>query len=581
MESGDTMTFENVSAYNLSAGLNFLLLAFVPGFAQAVKLDTRKNIAMEWRIIVPLLCLIGILHVPGNAAQTSTNGTNSTFDIVFHINLEFKDVYSNINNNETIQLKQNITTQVVPVYSGLKNFQSFDILAFRNGSIAVEGKLYFNSSDAKPIVANLTQLLHDATFTFTLNKTLTKITEVIPAAVLPNASATAPPPAKTAVALAFKINQEFNDTYSNLSHPVTQELTKNIINAVSPVYRRFPKFLGMVIKKLSRGSIAVESEIQFEATNGTSPNLTEVKNALAEAVASGNVSIPVNASTITATDVSSSNGQSILQEEISTIPQHVDSELQCGVAYKYIRGFIRMVVRKYSNGSILVDGSLQFNKTISTPTVADLAKILADNVRNGTVTLQIDPTTIKVTDASGNVGKDDDASVIGAAVVGPNADSVVPVAGNADDTPADGAIVAIVVGTDNAGASEDDSVVPDGLAIVVFTTPASVKGKDDDASVIGAAVVGANADSVVPVVETSEVYQMSVKDSIEMVDIVVLVVDGPEMVVAGKEEVGNIVAVAGKELNDFVDVVAAVIAERTGEIKNLIKEEHRRDISEM
>ncbi|XP_050952207.1 uncharacterized protein LOC127154370 [Labeo rohita] len=525
---------------------------------------------MEWRIIVPLLCLIGILHVPGNAAQTSTNGTNSTFDIVFHINLEFKDVYSNINNNETIQLKQNITTQVVPVYSGLKNFQSFDILAFRNGSIAVEGKLYFNSSDAKPIVANLTQLLHDATFTFTLNKTLTKITEVIPAAVLPNASATAPPPAKTAVALAFKINQEFNDTYSNLSHPVTQELTKNIINAVSPVYRRFPKFLGMVIKKLSRGSIAVESEIQFEATNGTSPNLTEVKNALAEAVASGNVSIPVNASTITATDVSSSNGtvtnttnsttnttvsttatpptkiatinvvfkmnqtfnetysnnshpdtiqlsntivnsvspfyrrkfllflsmlirsfsrgsivvDSVLQFDASngTSPNLTEvkntlieaagnlsfqidttsinvtdisssgtttatttsaattlassviaeynitfklrdtftSELanissptskaleknisdQCGVAYKYIRGFIRMVVRKYSNGSILVDGSLQFNKTISTPTVADLAKILADNVRNGTVTLQIDPTTIKVTDASGNV----------------------------------------------------------------------------------------------------------------------------------------------------------------------------------
>lgn len=53
----------------------------------------------------------------------------------------------------------------------------------------------------------------------------------------------------------------------------------------------------------------------------------------------------------------------------------------------------------------MVDGSLQFNKTISTPTVADLAKILADNVRNGTVTLQIDPTTIKVTDASGNVGQ--------------------------------------------------------------------------------------------------------------------------------------------------------------------------------
>lgn len=53
-----------------------------------------------------------------------------------------------------------------------------------------------------------------------------------------------------------------------------------------------------------------------------------------------------------------------------------------------------------------------------------------------------------------------------------------------------------------------------------------------------------------------------VRGSVEMVDFV-LVVEGPEVVVcavAGKAEEGNIVVVAGDELNDFVDVVAEVIA---------------------
>ncbi len=75
---------------------------------------------------------------------------------------------------------------------------------------------------------------------------------------------------------------------------------------------------------------------------------------------------------------------------------------------------------------------------------------------------------------------------------------VVPaaVAGNADVAPADAAIVALVVGTNNVGASSEDSVVMDVLPFVVFTSLVSVNG--DDASVIVAAVVGANVDSVVP-----------------------------------------------------------------------------------
>ncbi len=77
------------------------------------------------------------------------------------------------------------------------------------------------------------------------------------------------------------------------------------------------------------------------------------------------------------------------------------------------------------------------------------------------------------------------------AVAVPNA-----VVGNADVILADGAVFPLVVSTNNVGASAEDSVVLDVLPVVVFTSLISVKG--DDASVICAAVVGANVDSVVP-----------------------------------------------------------------------------------
>ncbi len=78
------------------------------------------------------------------------------------------------------------------------------------------------------------------------------------------------------------------------------------------------------------------------------------------------------------------------------------------------------------------------------------------------------------------------------AVAVPNA-----VVGNADVILADGAVFPLVVSTNNVGASAEDSVVLDVLpVVVVFTSLISVKG--DDASVICAAVVGANVDSVVP-----------------------------------------------------------------------------------
>ena len=120
--------------------------------------------------------------------------------------------------------------------------------------------------------------------------------------------------------------------------------------------------------------------------------------------------------------------------------------------------------------------------------VVDSAKLVVD------VVVTVSPATVcnTVDGPTASVFLVDSGSLLTvAAVVEPSA-----VAGNADVTPADAAVVALVVRTNDVGASADDSLVMDVLAVVDFTSP--VLGKDDDPSVFGAAVVGANVDFVVP-----------------------------------------------------------------------------------
>jgi len=59
-----------------------------------------------------------------------------------------------------------------------------------------------------------------------------------------------------------------------------------------------------------------------------------------------------------------------------------------------------------SSGSIVVDGLLGFdNIPANNPTSSDLARGLAEAVRNGTVKLSVDPKTIRVTDSLGVTGQ--------------------------------------------------------------------------------------------------------------------------------------------------------------------------------
>lgn len=56
------------------------------------------------------------------------------------------------------------------------------------------------------------------------------------------------------------------------------------------------------------------------------------------------------------------------------------------------------------NGSIIVDAGVEYDK-VSSPSATDLAKALADGVRNGLVKLSIDTQTIQVTDSTGFTGQ--------------------------------------------------------------------------------------------------------------------------------------------------------------------------------
>ncbi|KAK7165948.1 hypothetical protein R3I93_005891 [Phoxinus phoxinus] len=60
-----------------------------------------------------------------------------------------------------------------------------------------------------------------------------------------------------------------------------------------------------------KGSVVVDSELEFDSTNGTSPNVTDVKDTLATAITNGNFSFPINSSTISVTE-SSANRSPVL-----------------------------------------------------------------------------------------------------------------------------------------------------------------------------------------------------------------------------------------------------------------------------
>jgi len=62
---------------------------------------------------------------------------------------------------------------------------------------------------------------------------------------------------------------------------------------------------------LSRGSVKVDSVLEFDTTNGSAPNATQVKDILVAAIKNENLTLQINESSISATEITDTNGQCI------------------------------------------------------------------------------------------------------------------------------------------------------------------------------------------------------------------------------------------------------------------------------
>ncbi|WP_272689918.1 hypothetical protein [Providencia sp. PROV020] len=264
--------------------------------------------------------------MPGNAAQT--NSTNATtvyrFSLRFSINDTFLSNYSDLTNTATAALIKNITAQVEPLYrTKYVNFQRFNISKFSAGSIVTEGELQF-SNGSKPNGPDLTQVLNNGSFSFTIitNSTITaEVTEPAATTTATPTTTTSAPAKVGKISLVFKLLQTFKNNYANLSDPETKELSTNITNGCSRVYKnRFPHFHRMVIQKFSNGSIVTDSVLEFNTTAVASPNVAEVKDTLIAAIANGNFSFSVDNTSITATVITdSANGSPVLASMLTAV----------------------------------------------------------------------------------------------------------------------------------------------------------------------------------------------------------------------------------------------------------------------
>ncbi|XP_045073478.1 integumentary mucin C.1-like [Coregonus clupeaformis] len=101
--------------------------------------------------------------------------------------------------------------------------------------------------------------------------------------------------------LVFSSDEIFASNLSDNSSVVFSDRATKTKNEIEPFYRKaFKSFIQLFVLKFTRGSIITDCRMEFRLTgNGTAPNANSVKDVLVAAVNSGNLSIRVNASSIT------------------------------------------------------------------------------------------------------------------------------------------------------------------------------------------------------------------------------------------------------------------------------------------
>ncbi|XP_065151577.1 uncharacterized protein [Paramisgurnus dabryanus] len=248
-----------------------------------------------------------------------------------------------------------------------------------------------------------------------------------PTAAAPSANSTTP----VEMNLSFSISDTFKNVYSDLSNPETVTFINGITSQIEPFYKKhFPKFLKMRVKNLRSGSVVVDSALQFDS-NSTAPNVSDVKQVLIDAAASGNLTIKISNDTInvtapaTVTPVTPTNATnttsntalftlvfSIVDTFNDTLSNMSSSDAttlktkiinQFGSVFrKRFTNYLQMLIQKFSKGSIVTSSSLEFNSTGGTVAAKDVVDTIISGIKNGNFTFNIDQKTIKVTDSSGN-----------------------------------------------------------------------------------------------------------------------------------------------------------------------------------
>ncbi|KAI7810710.1 putative cell wall protein DAN4 [Triplophysa rosa] len=227
---------------------------------------------------------------------------------------------------------------------------------------------------------------------------------------------------------SYNIDKPFKEVYSNLNASETITLKDNITSQIESVYKkRYTNFRRHIIRKFSNGSIVTDGALEFNASN-SNPNVSELAKVLVDAITAGNLTIqikndsinvtaPATAAATTATPSTTFNTSQInvtfsitdnFTDALSNLSSPEAIKLAHNITTQFVTVFkrryanmLRMVIRKFSKGSIVTDGALEFINNGTVPKAQEVVNFIVEAVKNGSFTVPIDEKTVTATDSSG------------------------------------------------------------------------------------------------------------------------------------------------------------------------------------
>ncbi|TRY99541.1 hypothetical protein DNTS_020833 [Danionella cerebrum] len=372
---------------------------------------------MEWRIIVPVLCLIGLLHLPGSVVAQGEEIHLHPQGIHLHlqeihlhpqeIHLHPQEIHQHLQETQRLQEEIQLHLQEIRLLQEETHLQVEEIRLLQEEIQLLQVEIQQQVEEIQRLLEEIQLLLEEIQL----------------------------------VVEEIQLQPEQHQTITLINQVTSQFVV---------VYRqRYKNFYRMVINKFSQGSVVADTNLEFDSTNGTSPNATDVKDTLVQAVASGNLNLSVDTTNITTSAVpdSTTNGTNTTTTNTTsatTVAQvttlsttTVASQMNYSLTFKMtglfvndlsnsssvayglmstlvrsqldgyfgkFTGYFNSFIRGFRSGSIIVDAGLSFNSSSNTANASTLAKSMASAVRNGSFALLIDPTSINVTDSSGYTG---------------------------------------------------------------------------------------------------------------------------------------------------------------------------------